>query len=75
MREIKVGGRYRHFKGGEYKVLAIATHTETEESMVVYQNLSDPDKIWVRPYDMFASPVDRTAYPHVAATYRFDEIE
>ena len=75
MREIKVGGRYRHFKGGEYKVLAIATHTETEESMVVYQNLSDPDTIWVRPYAMFASPVDRAAYPDVAATWRFEEIE
>ena len=36
MEEIKPG-RYRHFKGGEYEVLGLATHSETEEPMVVYR--------------------------------------
>ena len=38
MEEIKPG-RYRHFKGGEYEVLGLATHSETEEPMVVYRPL------------------------------------
>ena len=32
-------GRYRHFKGKEYEVLYIATHSETREKMVVYRAL------------------------------------
>ena len=32
-------GRYRHFKGNEYEVIAIARHSETEEPMVVYKAL------------------------------------
>ena len=31
-------GRYRHFKGGVYTVIAVATHTETMEEMVVYRS-------------------------------------
>ena len=32
-------GRYRHFKGGEYEVLGVASHSETQEPMVVYRAL------------------------------------
>lgn len=32
-----VAGRYRHYKGKEYEVLAVATHSETEEKLVVYR--------------------------------------
>ena len=35
----KKGEIYRHFKGNLYEVLAVAMHTETEEMMVVYQEL------------------------------------
>jgi hypothetical protein len=48
-----IGGIYRHFKGNLYKVLHIAKHSETEESMVVYQKLYGDHDIWVRPLDMF----------------------
>ena len=54
-RSVKVGGRYRHFKGNEYVVLHIAKHSETLEEMVVYQALYGERGIWVRPLEMFLS--------------------
>ena len=32
-------GKYRHFKGNEYELLFVATHSETGEQMVVYRAL------------------------------------
>lgn len=52
-------GRYRHFKGNEYEVLEIATHSETLEPMVVYQALYGSQGIWVRPASMWSETVDR----------------
>ena len=74
MREIKVGQTYKHFKGNHYKVLCIAMHTETNEDMVIYQDIHHPDKIYARPYPMFNSLVDTHKYPDVTQTYRFEEV-
>lgn len=49
-------GVYRHFKGGIYQVMEVATHSETEESLVVYKNASE--RFFVRPLDMFLECVD-----------------
>ena len=46
-------GRYRHYKGGEYEVLGVATHSETEASLVVYRPLYGERGLWVRPLAMF----------------------
>ncbi len=43
---------YRHYKGGKYEMVGIATHSETLEEMVVYKALYD-DSVWVRPKKMF----------------------
>lgn len=56
--EIIVGGQYRHYKGNEYEIIAIGLHTETEEKMVVYRDLHHPEKVWIRPYDMFIETVE-----------------
>lgn len=72
MREILVGRKYRHFKGNNYKVLALAEHTEIGEECVVYQALYGEGEIYVRPLDMFASEVDRDKYPDVSQKYRFE---
>lgn len=74
MREIRQGQFYRHFKGGLYQVMAIATHSETKEKMVVYQALYGDYEIYVRPYDMFASEVDHEKYPQVKQVYRFTQV-
>ena len=58
-------GRYRHFKGGEYELLWIARHSETDEPMVVYRALyacgdtPNGDRIWVRPLSMWTEEVER----------------
>ena len=54
--EIKLA-LYRHYKGNVYKVLAIASHSETHEDMVVYQAQSGECKIWVRPASMWNETV------------------
>lgn len=51
-------GRYRHFKGKEYLVLHIAKHSETLETMVVYQALYGEFGIWVRPASMWNETVE-----------------
>ena len=52
-------GRYRHFKGNEYRVLSVALHSETLCPMVVYQALYGGEKIWVRPLNMWTEFVQR----------------
>ena len=52
-------GKYRHFKGNEYEVLAIANHSETMEKMVVYKALYGDMEIWVRPLSMWNEEVTR----------------
>jgi hypothetical protein len=53
-----VPGRYRHFKGGEYEVLGVARHSETDERVVVYRPLYNATGLWVRPVAMFLEAVD-----------------
>jgi hypothetical protein len=50
-------GRYRHYKGHEYRVLGLARHSETLEPLVVYQALYDERGLWVRPAAMFIETV------------------
>jgi hypothetical protein len=50
-------GRYRHYKGREYRVLGIARHSETLEPLVVYQALYGEHALWVRPAAMFTKNV------------------
>ncbi|WP_410587889.1 DUF1653 domain-containing protein [Amycolatopsis sp. lyj-23] len=54
-------GRYVHYKGGEYEVLGVARHSETEEELVVYRALYGERGLWVRPAPMFAEPVETPA--------------
>lgn len=46
-------GIYLHYKGSEYEVIDIATHSESEEKMVVYRALYGEFGLWVRPLAMF----------------------
>ena len=50
-------GKYRHFKGNEYEVIGVASHSETLESMVVYKALYGEGGLWVRPLSMWDETV------------------
>lgn len=51
-------GKYRHYKGKEYDVIGLATHSETQEKMVVYRTLYGEFDLWVRPLTMFNESVE-----------------
>ena len=68
MDTVKIG-RYRHFKGNEYEVIALATHSETGESMVVYRALYGDGGIWVRPASMWNESVERDGKVYQRFTY------
>ena len=68
MEEIKLG-KYRHFKGNEYEVIALATHSETGERMVVYRALYGDGGVWVRPADMWNEQIERDGQVFSRFTY------
>jgi hypothetical protein len=54
----KIGKTYKHYKGGTYKVLTMAEHSETQEKMVVYQNV-EFGGTYVRPLKMWFDEISK----------------
>lgn len=50
-------GRYRHYKGKDYQLIDVATHSETLEKLVLYRPLYGDQALWVRPVTMFLGQV------------------
>ena len=46
-------GLYRHYKGGQYRVLGTVRHSEDLQPMTLYQALYGEQGLWVRPAAMF----------------------
>lgn len=67
-------GKYRHFKGNEYEVIAIARHSEDESPMVVYKALYGEQDVWVRPASMWNEQVIRNGAIY-RRFYRSDRIK
>ncbi len=73
-----VGTRYRHYKGKEYTVLALARHEDNPEriSVVYLAEYDAPDfgkgVVWIRHIDSFESTV---TLPDGTIVQRFTPIE
>ena len=63
---------YRHFKGNCYRIMTLATETETRQTLVVYQALYGDYQMYARDLSMFMSPVDKEKYPDVKQQWRFE---
>lgn len=82
---ISIGDVVQHFKRETvtdknsneylYVVRDIAEHTETGETLVIYQALYYPFKTYARPYKMFISKVDKEKYPNIKQQYRLQKVE
>lgn len=57
-------GRYRHYKGKDYEVIDVATHSETGEKLVVYRTLYGDYDLWARPLEMFSDDVEHNGQRH-----------
>lgn len=72
MREVKVNGIYKHYKGDSYLVVDIAYDSETNndeepKKLVIYRALYGDNRLWARPYDMFLEEVNKDGHK-----YRFE---
>ena len=53
---IKEGQIYRHYKGGWYRIVCVATHAEKGGNLVVYMS-ADNFKVWAIDLGAFDSTV------------------
>jgi hypothetical protein len=65
------GEKYRHYTGGEYEVVCMCNHTETNEILVVYRSFSFGG-FHARPYTEWYEEVgtEERGFP----SYRFAKI-
>ena len=51
-------GIYEHYKGNRYEVIDTVTHSESEETLVLYRTMYGDRDLWVRPFLMFNETVE-----------------
>lgn len=64
----------RHFKGGIYTIMAMAVREFNGDDLGVLYVRNTDGSLWLRPYEMFVSEVDREKYPDVTQQYRMEKI-
>lgn len=51
------GETWQHYKGGNYKIITLANHTETKEPLVIYQSISF-GSTYARPLSIWCETVE-----------------
>jgi len=51
------GESYKHYKGGTYKIITLATHSETKEALVIYRSIPF-GSIYARPLSIWEDVCD-----------------
>ncbi|MBR6532729.1 DUF1653 domain-containing protein [Candidatus Saccharibacteria bacterium] len=79
MRELKIGGRYRHFKGREYIVLDVVNDADSEgddiRKLVIYEAQYGDHQRWARELNEFLSEIEPERQAQFQQKYRFEEID
>ena len=79
MRELKIGGRYRHFKGREYIVLDVVNDADSEgddiRKLVIYEAQYGDHQRWARELNDFLSEIEPERQAQFQQKYRFEEID
>ena len=79
MRELRIGGRYRHFKGREYIVLDVVNDADSEgdniRKLVIYEAQYGDHQRWARELNEFLSEIEPERQAQFQQKYRFEEIE
>lgn len=68
MNKIKFG-KYKHFKGKIYEVIAIAKHSETQKELVIYKDKQG--NYWARPKEMFFEEIDKPEYNYKGPRFKY----
>lgn len=65
------GRIYQHYKGGKYEVITMATHSETQEPLVIYKSFYF-GSTHARPLKMWFEEIKKEG---TISIYRFTEID
>jgi hypothetical protein len=66
----KPGEKWQHYKGGQYEIVCMCNHTDTNEVLVIYKSLSFGG-FHARPYSEWHNIVKKDTFKE---TYRFEKI-
>lgn len=75
-RKVIISGKYKHYKGNFYEVVAIARDSENpQKEQVIYKALYDspefgPNQVWVRPKEEFLEEITKDG----KTFFRFEEM-
>jgi cyclomaltodextrinase len=59
MKYPEINAIYDHYKGGRYKVITLAKHTETDEILVIYKSIHF-GTIYARPLEQWFNTIEQT---------------
>jgi hypothetical protein len=53
----EIGATYLHYKGGKYRVITLAKHSETAETLVIYESIHF-GSVYARPLEQWFEGVE-----------------